>query len=57
MSDLGWTEYITLEEEANENACIGTAKKYGYTKEEALECDSMDLDCSDCPFKKERARE
>ncbi len=49
MSDRGWTEYITSEEEANMGKCLETSNRYGWTHEEAEECESGNL-CPKCPF-------
>ena len=54
MSDMGWSAYARMEEEMNEGACIAAAKERGYTGEQAEKCDDGNLNCKNCPWRKDK---
>lgn len=53
-SDMGWTEYVQREEDANYGLCFENAMRNGHMMEEAENRDSSYPLCSDCPFLKEK---
>ena len=54
MSDMGWTEHVSQQEEANLAGCLTTAARYGVKAEQAEHCDSGCIGCPDCPFRDPR---
>lgn len=42
---------LNLQEANEEEVCVLTALKHGYTPVDAALCDEGNLDCPDCPLK------
>lgn len=52
MPDLGFSSHIRREEDANYGRCIETAMRNGHAVKRAEGCDSGNVGCKDCPWKK-----
>lgn len=50
MADLGWSSYIRGQEDAHWGACFENAANYGFSVEQASECDEAKPLCRTCPF-------